>query len=335
MSQEQQHIDFDLVGKVLSAEATEKERAQLENWIAHSESNREEFESLKEIWELSAPVEMPDVNIDAAWKKVNAQTDEATVISIAEDKLQQRRSPRIYLAWAASIAVLLSIGLGVWFFNRDGAMLTAEAGPQGLELQLEDGSMVTLAPNATLEYPESLAEDKRLVALNGKGFFEVTSDKQRPFIVQTASAEVRVLGTRFEVNTAAGPEKLKVSVQEGRVQVTSEKSSEQTIVETMETCVVDNKSGELKKDELNEPGIFFWKDKTIRFKRTDLRKASEILSSLFHKEILIEVVKTDNCEITATFQDEEIDVIMEVIAQTLHLRLTKTNKGFKLQGEGC
>ena len=44
---------------------------------------------------------------------------------------------------------------------------------------LEDGSVVYLAQESTLKYPEHFAEDKREVNLQGEAFFDVAKKPER------------------------------------------------------------------------------------------------------------------------------------------------------------
>ncbi|GEM_PF-1401111 len=336
MSAENSNIDFDLIGKVLSAEASEQERLQLQSWIEESDANRLEFEALQQIWDVTEKEVTPQVDVDTAWKHVSGQTDDSVLVSITpESQNSGSGNRRNFLAWAASIALIMSVGLSYWLLQQGPEMLTAQAIDSSMEVSLPDGSMVTLAVGSKLTYPAELGENERNVALIGKGFFDVASDPARPFVIDAVNASVKVLGTRFEVNTDHSEEQLTVSVEEGSVEVASKESSDKEVLKALESCKLDKESGKLMKEDSIDPAIFFWKDRTVIFRRTGLVKASEILSGLFQKEIILEVEQTRNCEITANFQNEDIDIILEVIANTLHLELITMENGYKLKGKGC
>ena len=68
-------------------------------------------------------------------------------------------------------------------------------------LQLSDNTRVYLNSGSSLRYPVRFAGGVREVFLTGEGFFEVTKDSERPFIVKTEDVDVSVLGTSFNVNT--------------------------------------------------------------------------------------------------------------------------------------
>src|SRR5690606_22497155 len=61
--------------------------------------------------------------------------------------------------------------------------------------------------------------NKREVEINGEAYFEVTKAKDWPFMVNTKSQQVEVLGTHFNVSAYADDEMTKTTLVEGRVKV--------------------------------------------------------------------------------------------------------------------
>lgn len=90
------------------------------------------------------------------------------------------------------------------------------------QVRLPDGTVVFLNAESALKYPTSFAKsEKRMVSLEGEGFFSVAKDKAHPFIVKTAEQEVEVLGTVFNVNTYKDDKTVKTTLLEGSVKVTT------------------------------------------------------------------------------------------------------------------
>lgn len=96
------------------------------------------------------------------------------------------------------------------------APVLALATPRGRQLRraLPDGSTLVLDADSTLDFVADRVE--RHAALRGAGYFEVVHEP-RPFVVRTALANIRVLGTRFGVE--ASEERLQVQVDAGRVRI--------------------------------------------------------------------------------------------------------------------
>ncbi len=84
---------------------------------------------------------------------------------------------------------------------------------------LEDGTVIMLKPNSSIEYPEKFSKSDRKVQLTGEAFFNVTKDKSRPFIIGTADVTIKVLGTSFNVMAYEGAKEISVAVKTGKVSV--------------------------------------------------------------------------------------------------------------------
>lgn len=98
--------------------------------------------------------------------------------------------------------------------------LTVPRGGQ-YALTLSDGTKVWLNALTSLKFPEQFTAGDRVVELSGEAFFEVAKDKEHPFIVKMAdSGQVKVLGTQFNVNSYKNEESKKITLVEGRVEVT-------------------------------------------------------------------------------------------------------------------
>lgn len=88
------------------------------------------------------------------------------------------------------------------------------------QIKLPDGSSVWLNAASSLTYPISFAKGKkRMVELKGEAYFEVSKDKDHPFVVKTAKQEVEVLGTSFNINSYADESDVKTTLLEGSVKV--------------------------------------------------------------------------------------------------------------------
>ena len=70
------------------------------------------------------------------------------------------------------------------------------------KVELADGTNVWLNAQSELRYPVQFCGKQRVVYLKGEGYFEVASDREKPFIVKTFSdVDIRVLGTKFNVSS--------------------------------------------------------------------------------------------------------------------------------------
>ena len=87
------------------------------------------------------------------------------------------------------------------------------------ELQLGDGTRVWLNSESSIEYPMEFPDDRRAVKLTGEAYFEVASDAARQFVVDFGDAQVRVLGTSFNISAYEGDGAATATLVSGRVEI--------------------------------------------------------------------------------------------------------------------
>lgn len=87
------------------------------------------------------------------------------------------------------------------------------------QLLLSDGTKVWLNAGSSITYPAAFTGSERTVSIKGESYFEVSTDKNRPFIVNTAKDRITVLGTAFNVNSYADEPAIKTTLVEGSVKV--------------------------------------------------------------------------------------------------------------------
>lgn len=96
------------------------------------------------------------------------------------------------------------------------------------QINLPDGTSVWLNAASSLKYPVMFDKVRRRVELSGEGYFEVSKDKKRPFIVATAKYEVEVLGTHFNVNSYRDEAISKTTLLEGSVRINATAKKKET-----------------------------------------------------------------------------------------------------------
>jgi len=93
------------------------------------------------------------------------------------------------------------------------------------QVVLPDGTKVWLNSSSSLEYPIRFEAHERRVTLHGEGYFEVKSDKRKPFRVVSKGQIIEVLGTKFNVNTYEDEPAIKTTLLEGSVKISLNNTS--------------------------------------------------------------------------------------------------------------
>lgn len=86
-------------------------------------------------------------------------------------------------------------------------------------LTLEDGTAVYLYPGSELRFPVPFDGAQRRVELTGEGYFDVARDESRPFRVFADGAQVKVLGTSFNVKAYNDDPTVETALVSGSVEV--------------------------------------------------------------------------------------------------------------------
>ena len=138
---------------------------------------------------------------------------------------------------------------------------------------LPDSSSVTLAPGSTLRLQKH--KDKRLVQMTGKVYFNVRHDDRAPFRVDAGSGFVKVLGTRFQVDSR---DPISVSVVSGKVLFSAIRSGEEAMILTKgQSAVLDTAASKPVEITPKHPNPAAWATGEFIYDNTPL---PEVLSEL-------------------------------------------------------
>lgn len=189
---------------------------------------------------------------------------------------------------------------------------------------LPDGSEVWLNALSSLTYPQRFTEKERRVQLSGEAYFKVTSDKKHRFNVETPQKMVvSAYGTEFNVNAYESEATHEVTLASGQVEVSSEIGSKAT-----ETLVVDEKAilqvktGNIHVVTADTYVETAWKDGKMVFRREKLDKIAEKLSRRFGVDIRLEGNRLKGYEYTATFTDETLEDILDLLKRSAPITYT-------------
>lgn len=108
------------------------------------------------------------------------------------------------------------------------------------QIVLSDGTRVYLNASSALTYPTYFEGDTRKVQLDGEAYFEVAKDAKRPFIVNTKTQEIKVLGTRFNVNAYQDEPISKTTLVEGSVAIFADGSKNVILKPNQQASLKDN-----------------------------------------------------------------------------------------------
>lgn len=185
------------------------------------------------------------------------------------------------------------------------------------KIELADGTKVWLNHGSKLSYPHQFTENSRVVHLRGEAFFDVTHNPQKPFIVETENIQVTALGTEF--NVMAYPEEsfVNTTLVSGEVLVKKRLNQNET-VEVYKMKPTQILKFNLKKNsyscyKVKTEKYTSWKEGIIIFDNDPFDEVAIRLGKWYNVEFVIENSKVRDYVYTATFVDETLAQILELL----------------------
>ena len=187
-------------------------KAEYKVWRNKNECNANIFDDMQAANELIE-------NTEPATRKKWGKSWKANNTSRTRFLTTRRLNPlfaqgrKITLAVALTCCLVIVIGpLAKLHLQADYQTATAEQ----KTIILSDGSQINLAPESAISVDFSMAE-RRVQLLQGRAFFSISPDPQRPFSVKAGATQATVLGTAFAVQLT--DDSAIVTVKEGHVRV--------------------------------------------------------------------------------------------------------------------
>ena len=205
------------------------------------------------------------------------------------------------------------------------AMIKVEA-PQGstTKMTLPDGTEVWLNAGSRIEYSQGFGVRDRRVKLSGEGYFEVHHNTAMPFIVNSSSLNVQVLGTKFDFRDYPTDESAMVSLDEGSVAVglrSSHDGDYQYRLSPDQRAVLEKGSGNLRIENRTTTDRL-WTDGTIMLNGRRLADICIDLERSYGVKICIENRTLAQTRFYGVFhrKDQNLDHVLGTLAATGHIR---------------
>jgi len=186
------------------------------------------------------------------------------------------------------------------------------------KIMLPDGSVIYLNKNSKIYYQPSEWRIKRTIKLQGEAFFEVA--KEPDFEVETALANIKVLGTSFNVHISDTTYSLHCYT--GKVSVHSNTTHFQKNVFPGEAAILSNHGWHLTTFELqNHPA---WLSFTLEFSHESLNDVFTTIEKRFG--ISIRHPDYSDRYFTGILSSNNLDSVMQVICNPMNIKYKLLNK---------
>jgi transmembrane sensor len=317
MNKDEQEKQQILISRYLDGSASQNEILKLKEWLTSSRDNFLYFQQLKNLWDNSEKTSLENsIDVKSAFNKVSKR-------AIAKNPVKS-----FWYQWqkiAAILLIPLILGNIIYYtvhsVNREvinGPIyneLFAAFGTRSV-VKLSDGTTVWLNSGSSLRYPDRFAGNKRNVVLKGEAYFEVESNPEKPFIVETPMISVKATGTKFNVSVYPNAEEEGVTLVSGKVEVvtTNRNNTEaRSELEPNQHLSFSKTSGTSTIITTDVSKYISWKDGKLIFRNEPLSVVTNRLSQVFNVDIEIKGGELKNYSYRATFQDESLADILKLL----------------------
>jgi transmembrane sensor len=286
------------------------------------------------------------------FKKRVAGSEEAPVINLTP--ANKPYTPFYRRFTSKAVAMLAIITIGVYFLWEIQRISSSQPGTiqyickpgERKSFQLPDGTAVILNAGSEIYLNASYAKNTREVFLKGEAFFEVQHNAAVPFIVHTASMDVKALGTAFNVKSYNNEHKTETVLIRGLVEVTLKKDNNRKLLLHPDEKVLwtERKTGgataqssatkdipeqavikPVKKSDNGAVKELAWVENNLAFEDETFEDIAYQLSRWYNVKIQFESDDIKQYHFTATFKKEKIGQVLDIL---------KASKKFNYRWEG-
>ncbi len=352
------------LARYLAGDAGPHIAQRIERWLEAASENRQRLDDLRLALDATEP---PRIGWDpeASWQRLAQQLEPARRPEIVRTRTTPPRTPWLAPSAPASSwygRALIAAGLGAiavagWHFHggpaarqepaRSVVERVTQRGEQ-MSFRLADGTAVMLGPESRLRYSAAYGDGARVVELEGDGYFEVLHDAARPFVVRTPGAVIRDFGTRFVVSARAGAAAVDVAVAEGVVALARDvaqgaggAATDSAIAHRplRPDSVVLSPGDAASVAEAGVAGVrrgvdiqryLGWTRGQLVFERTPLPRVVEELERWYDVDIGLAGRELDDRFLTATFRDKPVTEVLDLLAASLDIDVSRDGRRFVL-----
>lgn len=293
--------------------------AVLRQWIKEKPENRDYFQTTVAVWKATGVMSNAEgFDVAGAISRFNKKTKPVNRIDF------YRRALRL----SAAAIILLVCGISSLFFLWQSERTASEVVEEYKEYVVEvpdgakskitfpDGSVVWLNAGSKVKYDSNFAKASRNVELTGEGYFEVSKNKELPFVVNTEKLSVKVLGTKFNLKSYEEDSEVKVTLKEGAVKV-GDFLTDAAPVELKPNQRFTFRKADLSMlvDSVDASHIDNWRNGAMTFDKVPLEEIAKELRRLYNIPIRIESDKLKQIVYYSDFQENvSVEKVLEILS---------------------
>ena len=313
MNMQQHNIPWDAISARLKDEADEVQMTQIQEWLDLSPEHPVILTEIMNTWSVTknkTEFYQPDLSVN--WRKLMQKVN---------PNPKQNLTQSIYFRLSAAAAVLALVflagmGLENGFFKSSAKVTyTKIVAPEGNKTQvvLPDSTCVWLNSGSELQYASDYSAKNRKVNMKGECFFDVVKDPKHPFVVRGSKFQVKVYGTKFNVNEDNASNLADVTLVSGQVQVLGLDNQPISELSPGQQLVCDKGEYHLHKAE-NLESLTAWLNNMLIFENQPFEEVIHYLEKWYGVKIYLDRTLYYSHNYTFKVKTESLREVLELIS---------------------
>ena len=184
------------------------------------------------------------------------------------------------------------------------------------QFSLPDGTTGWLNSNSSLKYFGNYSSDRKII-LNGEAYFDVITDKKRPFRVDANGIELEVTGTKFNITSFQDENDIEVVLDEGNVLVKNTESLNAYTLKPNE-MIVYNKVMKTMSTKVVQPEKYIsWTEGKLSFRNDPIEVVARRIGRWYNVNVEMQGYFPENLRLRATFIDESLEEVLYMLKLSL------------------
>lgn len=304
----------------------------LNKFVSGRKLSDEEFSELRSLFSNPAREHTVEMWLEAKWKlapgtdvEVDYETLQRKIQAYERSRSLKYRiinSPgfQTYRRMAAVLLIPLLVVSGLLITRAFDPVktYTAEA-PWGekARLILPDGSRILLNAGSRIRYGSDFDRRNRRLELDGEAYFEVCKNKGKPFVVSTPYLDVRVTGTKFNVNAYSEEKSVVTSLVEGSVRIKTRNGKTYHLTPG-QSLALDKDTEKTVFRELNQDVTLAWCENRLIFADDDIVSLARKIEKWYGVKVSYDPAQFGNSTFTVRLMEgERLGNLMDIIETAL------------------
>lgn len=300
-----------IIIKYLSASTTVEEEAQLLAWLENNLENQKYFRSLKDAYDLGQVEQLFETSRpNEQWidfkQKINSASKYFRMRKLV---VEMTRYAAVLIVGIICYQTLLHLFKSEELFSE--TQIETGVGERA-QILLPDSSRVWINSCSELSYSNSFGKKERSVYMKGEAYFEVHSNKEKPFLVHNEMFTYRVTGTSFNVSAFHDENQTSIALLEGGVVIEFGKTKEK--IYPGEQFVFNKSTGKYWREKIDVNRLKLWRTGDITFENITFDELTRKLERSFNVSFVFQNEELKKETFSGSFHNyDPMETILEVL----------------------